>query len=204
VRQLRRIRAAKEATRGELRLGRREPSDSRRREWVNRSRSDSLERVDVSGNGSGWYPAASSRAIGVPLGLLEEGELIVESDRRRVVCCSSARRSASATIASSFIVSSIVCGLNFARSYSSVNPHADEALTLRLPSTRTRYSSGVSDFSRGTPVGGEGLLHARVSADDSQAWVALRVEVVKALDHGLVEGRSERHMIRSYAAIRAA
>src|SRR5205814_7420415 len=67
------------------------------------------------------------------------------------VASSSPRRSTSASIASSFIFSSISCGLKRARANRPVRRRTDAALALTNSRIRVRYSTGASDSRRGMP-----------------------------------------------------
>src|SRR5918995_937967 len=64
---------------------------------------------------------------------------------------SSSRTAPTAAIASSFILPSIECSLNFARSKRPVRRRAAAALPVSSASTRPRYSSGASAGLRGSP-----------------------------------------------------
>src|SRR6185437_2235976 len=65
---------------------------------------------------------------------------------------SSSRSDSRASIASSFMAGSIACGLNFARSNSSVSRSTEVIEAPISGSTRPRYSRGASAGVRGSPA----------------------------------------------------
>ena len=117
---------------------------------------------------------------------------------------SSARRPASASIASSFIEASIVCGLNFARSKSCTSRRTAKELTLQA----VEHASDVLErrlvLLARHPVGAERLLHARVGADHRLARVALGAEVVQRVRKHIVERPGELRLLVQRLTVAAA